>query len=95
MRQCNEQREYENSLKVYRDLKNSLDTALEQGLEKGLQQGREEGLQQGLQQGREECRKGVKLEIAKSLLSSGMDVQTVAKLTGLSKEEIENKFSGK
>lgn len=34
-----ELREYEDSLKVYRDLKNSLDTALAQGIEQGIEQG--------------------------------------------------------
>ena len=57
---------YEDSLKVYRDWKNTIDTAVikslakghEKGLEEGLQKGREEGLQkgreEGLQKGREE-----------------------------------------
>lgn len=46
-----ELREYEDSCKAYRDLKNSLDTALRQGhakgLEEGLAKGREEGLAEG------------------------------------------------
>ena len=64
-----QQLSYEDSLKYYRDLKNSLDTAkeegfeegmeigmlkgLEQGLEQGLQKGKEEGLQEGLEKGKE------------------------------------------
>ncbi len=55
-----ELREYEDSLKAYRDIKNSLDTALEQGraegLEQGRMEGRAEGLEQGLEQGRMEGR---------------------------------------
>ena len=43
-----ELREYEDSLKAYRDIKNSLDTAKEQG--------REEGMEEGLAKGREEGR---------------------------------------
>ena len=35
--------EYEDSLKAYRDIKNSIDTALEKGLEQGLERGIEQG----------------------------------------------------
>lgn len=46
--------EYEDSLKAYRDIKNSIDTALEQGMERGLAQGREEGRAEGIAKGRAE-----------------------------------------
>ena len=54
--------EYEQSLKYYRDLKNSFDTATEEGFEKGfkkgieqaLEQGRKKGLEQGLEKGIEQ-----------------------------------------
>ena len=36
--------EYEDSLKYYRDIKNSLDTAREEGLKEGVEKGKEEGL---------------------------------------------------
>ena len=36
---------YEDSLKYYRDLKNSLDTAREEGREEGMEKGREEGME--------------------------------------------------
>jgi len=39
--------EYERSLKTYRDLKNSFDTAREEGREKGRREGREEGRREG------------------------------------------------
>ncbi|MBF0547100.1 MAG: PD-(D/E)XK nuclease family transposase [Candidatus Riflebacteria bacterium] len=42
---------YEDSLKIYRDLNNSLDTAREEGREKGREEGREEG--------RKEAREGL------------------------------------
>ncbi len=38
---------YEDSLKVYRDMKNSLDTAMEKGLAKGRAKGRAEGFEKG------------------------------------------------
>lgn len=76
----NEKREYESSLKAYRDLKNSLDTALRQGLEQGLEQ--------GLAQGRME----VKLSTVRNLLGMGMSVEFAAKATGLTVEEIRDMF---
>ncbi len=39
-----EYQRYQYSLKYYRDLKNSLDTAKEEGITKGIEQGRKEGL---------------------------------------------------
>ena len=72
--------EYEDSVKVYRDLKNSLDTA--------LRQGREEGLAQGLAEGLKKADAKIKA-IAHSMLEKGMSKETVAELTGLSIDEIQ------
>lgn len=57
-----ELKEYEDSLKAYRDVKNSIDTALEKGREegmakgmaKGMEKGMAKGLAKGLEKGREE-----------------------------------------
>lgn len=68
-----ELREYEDSLKAYRDLKNSLDSAELKGLEKGLEKGRAEG----------------RAEVAKNLISMGMPIEDVMKVTGLTAEEID------
>ena len=100
-----ELKEYEDSLKAYRDVKNSIDTALEKGREEGRAEGREEGRAEGREEGRAEGReegraegrvegreegKNLKaIQIAKKLLESGMDVDTVMKMTDLSKSEIE------
>lgn len=59
---------YEDSLKYYRDLKNSLDTAFEDG--------KIEGKIEGLK------------EIVKNGSRSGIDVGTLAKLTGLTEDEV-------
>ena len=64
-----ELKEYEDSLKAYRDVKNSIDTALEKGREEGREQRN--------------------IEIAKKMLAAGMDIDTVIKMTDLSKSEIE------
>ena len=60
-----ELKEYEDSLKAQRDVKNSIDTALEKGRVEGV------------------------MQVAKKLLESGMDIDTVMKMTDLSKSEIE------
>ena len=72
-----ELKEYEDSLKAYRDVKNSIDTALEKGREEGRAEAREEG-------------KNLKvIQIAKKMLAAGMDIDTVINMTDLSKSEIE------
>ncbi len=65
--------DYEDSLKYYRDLKNSLDTA------------REEGKIEGKIEGQIEER----IEIAKNALKMKLPIDAIIKLTGLPKEEIE------
>ena len=67
-----------------RDLRNQMAYAIEQGLQQGREQGLRQGLQQGLQQGREEER----IDIAKGMLADGMPVESIAKYTGLTAEEI-------
>ena len=76
-----ELKEYEDSLKAYRDVKNSIDTALEKGREEGRVEGREEGRAEGREQRN--------IEIAKKMLAAGMDIDTVINMTDLSKSEIE------
>ena len=49
-----ELKEYEDSLKAYRDIKNSIDTAREEGLAKGRAEGLAKGREEGLAKGREE-----------------------------------------
>ena len=71
-----ELREYEDSLKAYRDMMNSLDNAEEKGIAKGLAKGRAEG------------KKDKAVEIAKKLLEMDMPIDAIMKATGLSQEEI-------
>lgn len=68
---------YEDSLKYYRDLKNSLDTAKEEGINEGIEQGIEKGIEKGTQR------------IAKKALKLGKPISEIMELTGLSKEQIE------
>ncbi len=46
--------------------------------------GEEAGLQKGLKKGREEER----FDIAKTMLSEGLDIQLISKMTGLTEKEI-------
>ena len=72
-----ELREYEDSLKAYRDIKNSIDTAKEEGRKEGREEGRVEGIAKE------------KLATAKRLLGMGLTQEQVAKGTDLSIEDIE------
>lgn len=68
--------EYEDSLKVYRDWMNTIETAKIRS--------REEGIEEGLERGRMEER----LDLARKFKNSGVPVDIIAMNTGLSKEEI-------
>nr|WP_245788713.1 Rpn family recombination-promoting nuclease/putative transposase [Spirulina major] len=69
-------RSYEDSLKYYRDLQNSIDTARREGREDGREEGREEG------------RTATQLEIAQALLANGMDEDLVLQATGLTAAQL-------
>lgn len=69
-----ELREYEDSLKAYRDIKNSLDTAKEEGRAEGREEGRAEGIAM----------------VAKMMYAKGMDIDVIASMTGLSTDEVES-----
>ena len=64
------------------------------GREEGIQEGRQEGIQEGWQKGRQEgWQKGLyegKIVVAKEALKKGLDLSTIAMITGLSRLEIEN-----
>ena len=87
---------YEDSLKIYRDIQNSFDTARDDGLAKGLQQGLEKGLQQGLQQGEEiGVEKGIEIgvdlgleKVALRLIARGLPDAEIMELTGISPEAL-------
>ena len=84
-----ELREYEDSCKAYRDLKNSLDTALRQGHAKGLEEGHAKGLEEGRAEGLAEGRTEGMIEMAKNLKTLGVDVKTIMQASGLTEDQIE------
>jgi len=85
-------RSYEDSLKYYRDLKNSLDTArdegkeegikegLKAGMKKGIKVGKTEGIKEGIKVGKTEGIKEAKLAIAKQALKKGLSIKDIADL---------------
>jgi predicted transposase/invertase (TIGR01784 family) len=76
--------EYENSLKHYRDNKNVVDTATMVGEAKGEARGIEIGRAEGIIEG--EHNKAI--EMARKALAEGLPLSVIAKLTGLSEDEI-------
>ena len=60
-----------------RDKMSELNAAERKGIEKGREEGREEG------------RKEEKIEIARNMKLSGLDTNTIAKITNLSEDEID------
>jgi len=77
---------YEKQRLDYLTLNATIETALDEGIKKGIEQGIEQGIQQGIQQGREEER----LIIAKSMRESGLTIDSIMAITGLSKQQLEN-----
>lgn len=73
----NERRAYEQSIHAYRDIKNGMDAAKEEGLKEGIKKGRAEG------------RAEEKRNNAKTMKALGIPTETIEKVTGLSRSEIE------
>ena len=68
-----EYKKYESSIKAYRDIKNSIDTAWRQGVEEGIA----------------EAKHQEKVELAILMLESGIEVDKIIQCVDLSKEEVE------
>ena len=82
MKRIEEQlKEYEDSLKAYRDVKNSIDTALEKGREEGMAEGMAKGMAKGMEK--------EKQSTARRLLSMGLSEEQVSTATELPLEEIQ------
>ena len=86
MKRIEEQlKKYEDSLKAYRDVKNSIDTALEKGREEGMAKGMEKGMAKGMAKGMEK----EKQSTARRLLSMGLSEKQVSTATELPLEVIQ------
>ena len=75
---------YEESLKIYRDWKNTIDTAELKGEKKGFKKGEKSGIEKG----RKEGAKKKAIEMAQSLKAKGIAISIIAECSGLSEEEI-------
>ncbi len=71
-------------LKIYRDYKNTIDTAFDDGKALGLIEGKKDGIKEGKKEGIIESKK----ELATKAFEIGLDIETIQKLTGLTFEEI-------
>lgn len=80
-----ELKEYEDSLKAYRDIKNSLDTAKDEGRAEGMAKGIAEGMAKGLAKGRVETLNKMVSEMKRE----GLGYDLIEKLTGLSQKDID------
>ena len=79
---------YDKGLKVGHSegLKEGLEKGHKQGLSDGLKQGIEKGIEQGIEQGKKENN----LAIAKKMLEEKIPLETIIKITNLSKGDVEN-----
>ena len=60
----------------------------EEGRAEGRKEGREEGRAEGREEGRAEGRQEERVEMARKMLTRGMDYTTISQLTGLSEKEL-------
>ena len=90
---------YEESLKVYRDWINTIETAKIKSKEEGREEGLKEGEKIGIEKGEKIGIKGEKIgiekgekkkamEMAQSLKAKGVAISIIAECSGLSEEEI-------
>ncbi len=77
-------RTYDESLKIYWDNYSVIETAKHEGREQGREQGRQEGREEGLLEGKRKR----DTELAKEMKKEGLSVDQIARITGLSKEQI-------
>jgi len=66
------------------DRRGALQVATEKAMQRGLEAGMEQGLEQGLEQGKRDER----INIARTMIAQGMDINTISTITNLSVEKI-------
>ncbi len=85
-----EKEEYKKSVLEYEDVQEAVryarELGIEEGREQGLEQGREEGRKQGILQGEINAKR----LLARNMLAEGLEPATVAKISGLTEEELLN-----
>lgn len=81
-----ERKAYEDSIKYYRDLKNSYDTAHQEGWVEGL----EAGEQIGIVKGRAEGEQRAIVKIVQGMHANGLDLKTIASVIGRTEAEVKS-----
>lgn len=75
---------YESRQKFLHDEASLVDSAMKEGNRRGVEAGFQKGIEQGLEQGKHQAQ----LDMARNMLSLGLDIEVIAKATGLSQEDI-------
>lgn len=70
-------------------LRQGLDAGRREGIKDGLRQGLDAGRKDGLRQGLNEGQRHATRKIAQAMLANGIDIEIIAKTTGLTRAEIE------
>ncbi len=81
---------YKASQKAEWDEHARITTATEIGEEAGLLKGEAIGLKKGRKEGLQKGREKERFDIAKTMLSEGLDIQLISKMTGLTEKEIKS-----
>ena len=69
--------------------KDVYETAVAEGMAEGIKQGMAKGIKQGMAKGIAEGELSKALQIARNMKEEGISLSTIARLTGLSLEELE------
>ena len=81
--------DYEIKNAMNKGIQEGIESGIEQGIEQGIKQGIEKGIEQGIEKGIEQGIEQSKIEIARNLKKSGIDIKIISDNTGLSIEQIE------
>ena len=84
----------ENAMLTYTEMKEGLiQEGMQKGMQKGRQEGMQEGIQKGMQKGRQEgIREGASEalhNLARNMLTEGLAVETIMRITGLSEQDVQ------
>ena len=83
-----EKKEYKKSVLEYADVQDAIRCAKENSLKEGIEKGREEGREQGMQQGMQQGEANAKRLLARNMLAEGLGPDIVARISGLTEEEV-------
>nr|WP_307302771.1 MULTISPECIES: Rpn family recombination-promoting nuclease/putative transposase [unclassified Paenibacillus] len=75
---------YEARQKLLHDEASLVDSAMAEGERRGVEASFQKGIEQGIEKGKHQAL----LEMARNMLSLGLDIEVIAKATGLSQEDI-------